>query len=332
MDVLSEVLDICRSERAVTARFALTAPWSLKSTGVTGAMIRMARGAPYWIQAQGMPPLRIEPGDLVMLPMGAPHVVASDLGVAPELFSRLIARHAEGPQDENPLVFSHGGGGEATEMFSALLWFSAYCRHSVFRILPPLIHIRASDLPLADCLAAAMQSLTLETLERRPGWRLSAARMGELLLVNILREHLGRESVSGDGWLRGLGDPAIAKAMVCMHREPQRGWSVESLASEAGMSRTRFSTRFKELVGETPIGYLTAHRMALAAQQMDAGALSSDRIAENAGYESPKVFARAFRRWSGYTPRAYLAQEALKKAGWQQQADHLGGKTLVEQG
>src|SRR2546427_2675989 len=64
MDVLSEVLDICRSERAVTARFALTAPWSLKSTGVTGAMIRMARGAPYWIQVEGMQPLRVEPGDL----------------------------------------------------------------------------------------------------------------------------------------------------------------------------------------------------------------------------------------------------------------------------
>ena len=71
MDVLSEVLDICRSERAVTARFALTAPWSLKSTGVTGAMIRMARGAPYWIQVEGMPALRVEPGDLVMLPLGA---------------------------------------------------------------------------------------------------------------------------------------------------------------------------------------------------------------------------------------------------------------------
>lgn len=325
MDVLSEVLDICRSERAVTARFALTAPWSLKSTGVTGAMIRMARGAPYWIQVEGMQPLRVEPGDLIMLPMGAAHVVASDLGTACELFSRLISRHAEGPQDENPLVFSHGGGGEATDMFSALLWFSAYCRHSVFRILPPLIHIRASDLPLADCLAATMQSLTLETLARRPGWRLSAARMGELLLVNILREHLAREAAVGEGWLRGLGDACIARAIVCMHREPQRSWSVETLAAEAGMSRTRFSMRFKQLVGATPIGYLTAHRMALAAQQMEAGGLSSARIAENAGYDSPKVFARAFRRWSGHTPKAYLAQEAAKRSGWQQQEGRIRG-------
>ncbi|MGE8451582.1 MAG: helix-turn-helix transcriptional regulator, partial [Pseudomonadales bacterium] len=153
---------------------------------------------------------------------------------------------------------------------------------------------------------------------RRPGWRLSAARMGELLLVNILREHLARETAIGEGWLRGLGDPAIARAIVGMHREPQRDWSVESLAAEAGMSRTRFSTRFKELVGTAPIAYLTAHRMALAAQQLEAG-LPSSRVAESAGYESPKVFARAFRRWCGLTPRAYLAREAGRTAGWPQQ-------------
>lgn len=319
MDALSEVLDICRSERAVTARFALTAPWSLHSAGVSGAMIRMARGQAYWLQVQGQPPVRVEPGDLVMLPLGAAHTVASDLGVVAEPFSRLIARHAEGARDENPLVFSHGGGGAATEMFSALVWFSAYCRHSVFRILPPLIHIREKDLPLADCLAAAMQSLTLETLSRRPGWRLSAARMGELLLVNILREHLARETAGSEGWLRGLGDPAIARAMVCMHREPRRSWSVQALAAEAGMSRTRFSTRFKQLVGAAPIAYLTGHRMALAAQQLESGQLSTSRIAENAGYESPKVFARAFRRWCGQTPKAYLAREAARTPGWQEQ-------------
>lgn len=327
MDTLSEVLDICRSERAVTARFALSAPWGLRSEGVSGAMIRMARGEPYWLRVDGMAPVRVEPGDLVMLPTGAPHTVASDLGVVPEPFSRMIARHAQGPKDENPLVFSHGGGGPGTDMFSALVWFSAYCRHSVFRILPPLIHVRERDLPLADCLAMAMESLTLETLARRPGWRLSAARMGELLLVNILREHLAHETAAGEGWLRGLGDPAIARAIVGMHRAPQRDWGVESLAAEAGMSRTRFSTRFKELVGAAPIAYLTAHRMALAAQQLEAG-LPSGRVAESAGYESPKVFARAFRRWCGLTPRAYLARETAQQAGWQQQARQMGEQGL----
>lgn len=313
MDVLSEVLDICRSERAVTARFALSAPWSLHSAGVSGALIRMSRGAPYWIAVQGEAPRRVEAGDLVMLPQGAPHTIASAPGLAPEPFSKLIAQHAEGPAGENPLVFSHGGGGAPTDMFTARVWFSAYCRHSVFRILPPLIHIREQELPIAGCLAQTMQALVMETLARRPGWRLSAGRMGELILVNILREHLARETAMGAGWLRGLGDPAIARAIMCMHREPQQDWSLASLAREAGMSRSRFSDQFRELVGATPIGYLTAHRMALAAEQIEAGRLHLSQIADEAGYGSEKVFARAFRRWSGLTPSAYLKRASQQK-------------------
>lgn len=314
MDTLSEILSVCRSERAVTAHFSLTAPWGLQSEGVSGAMIRMARGAPYWITLPGTAPVRVEPGDLVMLPLGAPHTLQSDPGVSTTPFAEVIAQKTVGLLDEKPLVFHHGDGGDATEMFSALLWFSAYCRHSVFKILPPLIHIRAHDLPIASTLATTMQSLTTETLDQRPGWRLSAGRMGELLLVNILREYLGTASAVGTGCLRGLSDPAIARAISGIHRAPQQVWTVQSLAREAGMSRSSFSERFKELVGDTPINYLSAHRMALAAEQLESSARPLQQIAEAAGYESDKVFARAFRRWSGLTPRAYLRRETEKRA------------------
>jgi len=313
VDVLSEVLAICRAERAVTARFSLRAPWSLRSEGLPGSMIRLSRGAPYWLCIEGAAPLRVESGDLVMLPQGAAHTLCSAPGVPAVPFSELIARHSEGPKDENPLVFSHGGDGEATEIFSALLWFSAYSRHVVLGMLPPLVHIRESDMPMAGCLATTMQSLIMETLDRRPGWRLSASRMGELLLVNILRERLGRMPAQDPGWLRGLSEPAIARVIMAIHRAPQQGWDVEQLAAEAAMSRSRFCARFKALVGETPIGYLTAHRMALAAEQLDAGLLPTVRIAEQAGYDSEKVFARGFKRWSGLTPSAYLRRERHRR-------------------
>jgi transcriptional regulator GlxA family with amidase domain len=143
----------------------------------------------------------------------------------------------------------------------------------------------------------------------RPGWRLSAARTGELLLVNLLRARLAAQPLVGEGWLRGISDPAIARAIMAMHRAPERDWDLAALAREAGLSRTRFSERFRELVGATPIGYLTAHRMALAAEALESGALPLARIAERAGYDSTKVFARAFRRWSGAAPSLWARRE-----------------------
>ena len=317
MDTLSDVLAVCRAERAVTARFTLGAPWALQSAGVPGAMIRLSRGAPCWIEVAGAAPVCVEAGDLLLLPTGEAHTLCSAPGVPATPFTQLIERHADGPKDENPLVFTHGGPGEQTELFSVLLWCSAYCRHSVFRLLPPLIHLRAAQLPLASCLATTMQSLILETLDRRPGWRLSAARMGELLLVNILREQLTRPmsvSAAPAGWLRGLGDPALAKAIQCIHAAPAQAWTVEQLAQAAGMSRSRFAEHFKERVGATPIAYLTEHRMALAAEQLEAGQLPGSRIAEQAGYESTRVFARAFQRWAGVTPSAFVQRERERRS------------------
>ncbi|RYF82733.1 MAG: AraC family transcriptional regulator, partial [Comamonadaceae bacterium] len=131
--------------------------------------------------------------------------------------------------------------------------------------------------------------------------------------VNILREQLGRPATASAGWLRGLGDPAIAKAIQCIHAAPADNWTVEQLAQASGMSRSRFAERFKECVGSSPIGYLTEHRMALAAEHLEAGQLPTSRIADQAGYESPRVFARAFQRWAGVTPSAFVQQERERR-------------------
>ncbi|HEX2547071.1 MAG TPA: AraC family transcriptional regulator, partial [Ramlibacter sp.] len=312
MDVLSDILAVCRSEHAAPARIALTAPWGLASTGVPGALVRFARGAPYWMEVQGEAPIQVAPGDLVLLPPMLPHRIVSQPGVPVATFDELIARHSDGPRDENPLVFALGGGGPGTELFSTQVWLSAYCRHTVLPLMQPFIHARAQDMVLAASLGALMESVTQECLARRPGWRLSAARMGELLLVNLLRAHLARHPAPGSGWLRGLADPGTARALQRMHRAPEQGWTLASLAREAGMSRTRFSERFRELVGTTPIGYLTAHRMALAAQALEEAAMPLARIAERAGYDSAKVFARAFRRWSGSPPSVWARREAQR--------------------
>lgn len=324
-DRLSEILSACRVERAVSARFALQAPWALRSDGLPGAMLRVSHGAPWWLLQDDLPPLRVHEGDLILLPHGSAHTLASSPEVAATRFAELIARHADGRRDEHPLAFHHGGHGAATQVDSVLLWFSAWSRHAVLRQLPPLIHLRRGAAPWLATLVPAMQALVGDTLARGPGWRAAAGRMGELAALQLVRDHLARAPRVGEGWLRGLQDPAIARALAAMHATPQRDWRLDTLAREAALSRSSFAERFRALVGETPIGYLTAHRMALAAEQIESGRLPLSRIAEAAGYESEKVFARAFRRWSGLPPTRWLQRERARRAALLAMEGDAGG-------
>lgn len=307
MDVLSEVLANCKAERAVTARFVLGSPFAYSSTGTEGALIRMSVGGGYWIAERGAAPIRVEPLDLVMLPHGTPHSISSAPGLIAEPIAPLVQRHTIGAHGDAPISLSAGGHAEPIELFSAHLWFSAFSRNTVLRILPTLIHVRVADLPATDTLSAMMHSLVDETLAQRPGWKVSALRMADLLLVHILRGHLADQAAVKASWLRGLTDPQIARAIMLIHRQPRDSWTVESLATAVGMSRSNFNEKFRDYVDDSPINYLTAHRMTMAATLLEAGGLPLARVAEQVGYASDKVLARAFTKWAGMTPRQYAS-------------------------
>ena len=304
-DGLSDVLADCRADRAVTARFGLAGPFALASTGVEGALIRMSTGGGYWIRVEGDAPRWIAPRDLVLLPLGSAHSVSSDPALPPEPIAALIAQHAVGKHGDAPLVFEAGTGAPRIELFSAHLWLSAYGRDTVMRLLPPLIHVADAASTSVGPLAAMMQSLVDETLAQQPGWKLSAARMADLLLVHILRAHLAQTGLQHAGWLRGLTDPSIARALAAIHRSPERAWSLDDLARVAGMSRTRFAARFRERIDVSPIQYVASHRLTLAADRLAQGGQRVSEVARQLGFTSDKVFARAFTRWAGVTPGAY---------------------------
>ncbi len=312
VDPLSDVLAICRAERAVTASFSLRAPWALASEGVPGTMIRIARGQPYWLQLPGLAPVQVLPGDLIVLPLGSPHVMASDLAVKPVAFSQMIERFAQGQKDENPLTFEHGGDGSEARIDSVLLWISAHCRHSILNLLPSMLHIPAAEAAPPAVLGSLLQTLITDSLARRAGWRLAAARLGELVLVHVLSNYFAAQQKTGEGWVQGLSDAQIAKAIAAIHGAPSQAWTLQTLAKTSAMSRSRFAEKFKALVGESPIAYLLQQRMAYAAQQLEAGT-PLVVIAEESGYESERVFARAFKRWCGMPPSAYQRNAQLMR-------------------
>ncbi|NML32950.1 AraC family transcriptional regulator [Paraburkholderia antibiotica] len=305
MDPVSDVLSDLRADRVVTGRFSLAAPWAFRKSAVTGAPFRICVGNPFFIVLQGMKPVRVEPDDFILLPHGHEHVMCSSLEVAPISFDTLMSNNGIQPRFDMPLSFSISGPGVISELYTGIIVFRDLERNPFLSMLPPLIHIRAGDTAIAPWLLNTLTSFIQESMAAQPGWSIAAARLADILFVHLLRAQLLNAGRSNKGWLRGMADWQIGKAMAMIHRDPRREWDVASLATEAGMSRSRFSARFVQLVGETPIAHLTAYRMYLAAGQLMLGKRRLVEVAESVGYSSDKAFNRAFRRWSGLPPRTY---------------------------
>lgn len=304
-DTLSRVLAACRSERATTARFELSAPWSLHSRGVDGLLIRLGVGEPYWLVPDGATPVQLHSGDIALLPHGGAHTVASDPTHPATPFRDLIEQHQHGRHGDHPITFTHGGGGAGTALYSLHVWVPAMVLRPLLGPLPSLIVLRQGDSPANALLALSMQGLVDETLHRRPGWQLSAARLSDLLLVHLLQQHLLTAPAQRGSWWQGLDDVRIATALERMHEAPGRRWTLDTLARACGLSRSVFCERFHALMGCPPMDYLARHRMAVATQLLRERRLSLWEVAETVGYGSDKAFARAFERHMGLTPSAY---------------------------
>lgn len=309
-DALSGVLATFRAERAVTARFTLHGPWALQSRGVEGVLIRMCTGAPYWLTVQGEAPVCLAPRDIALLPHGGAHTIASDPTLVPRPIAGLIQAHTVGAHGDHPIVFTHGEGGAATQLYTLHLWMPGRGLGAMLRALPALVVVRAQAAPGSGALALAMESLVDETIAQQPGWKLAAARMADLLLVQLLRAHLAAAPQVSSGWLRGMDDEHIAQALVALHEHPARPWTVDALAKAAGLSRTVFAERFHLLVGATPMGYLLAFRMTLATEMLRQRRRGVAQVAAAVGYGSDKAFVRAFARWAGETPAAWTRRQA----------------------
>ncbi|MFP3553286.1 AraC family transcriptional regulator [Paraburkholderia sp. SIMBA_049] len=303
-DLLSDILADLRADAVVTGRFTLSAPWAIRKPAVSGAPFRICSGTPFYLSVAGEPPVYVEPGDFVLLPHGHEHVMASSLEEQPVPFDSLMADKGIQPRFDTPLEFTAGGGGETSDLYTGIVVYRDIMRSPLFSVLPPLIHVRANDAAVAPWLASTLQTFIQESMTCQPGWAIAAARLADVLFVQLLRAHL-QSTANHTGWLRGLADPQIGRAMALIHRDPRREWSVASLAAAAGMSRSRFSARFVELVGDTPIGHLTSYRMYLASGELTNGKRKLIEIAERVGYSSEKAFSRAFHRWSGMAPRRY---------------------------
>jgi AraC-like DNA-binding protein len=147
-----------------------------------------------------------------------------------------------------------------------------------------------------------VQFALAESKQPRMGGECVLGRLSELMFVDVVRRYLETLPADRTDWLAGLRDPFVGRALTAFHRNPARAWTIESLARNAGLSRSGLAERFTQFVGQPPMQYLTSWRMQLAANQLLSGMESVAAIASRVGYESEAAFSRAFKKAVGTPP------------------------------
>jgi AraC-like DNA-binding protein len=159
-------------------------------------------------------------------------------------------------------------------------------------------------------LEASVRYALVEARSPRPGGEGVLAKLAEVLFIEVLRLYMNEQTTGRTGWLAGVGDRIVGGALHALHKEPARAWTLEELAREADTSRSVLAERFQQLVGSSPMAYLTQWRMLLAANLLARSNAPMARIAEDVGYQTDTAFSRAFRRAYGAPPAAWRKRQA----------------------
>jgi AraC-like DNA-binding protein len=303
-DVLTDVLQTLHLQGRVFCSSQLSAPWALSLPASDFAHFHVIERGGAWLRLTGEKQWHAAAsGDLLIVPHGQGHVLSDSPHTKPVPMLRLL----KGSQAARHLM-QHGGGGAPTQMLCGSFRFESRGQHPLLSVLPPLLHIKSGHGQMAEWLQMTLRLLTTEMQNSRPGSETLVTRLLDIIFVQALRTWIESLPPEQNGWLSALRDPKIGTALGLMHREPQRTWSVESLASEVAMSRSPFAARFTALVGEPPLAYLTGWRMHLAETLLMRDGLNVSEVAGRIGYESEAAFSKAFKRYFGQSPLAHRRQ------------------------
>jgi AraC-like DNA-binding protein len=301
VDTLTDVLTLAAVQGSVAASVAGGGDWGLRLDAVPGAAFHAVTAGLAYLVLDGRPPLQLLPGDLVLLPSGARHVLAGtpDAPVRPFDHARAEAALEEGGE------LAVGEQPATTRILCASYHHDPAATLATFSLLPDVMHITALVAPQA--LRTSLQLLADELRHPGPGSRAVLDHVVNILLIQLLRTWIADRDMSErpPSWLRGLADPITREALAALHAKPADAWTVDTLASQVGVSRATLGRRFTSEVGLAPRDYLTTWRMEVAAQRLRTADDPIGAIARSVGYTSEYAFNRAFTRRHGLPPGRY---------------------------
>jgi AraC-like DNA-binding protein len=308
MDLLSDILDSLSLQGQFYFRTCFNSPWSIGVPNYASAIrFHYAVQGECWVRAGDEAPIHLRQGDLVLVPAGAAHALSDTPERKPVELERVMADndYSGGP------VFRVGGGCEnaATQLMCGHFTFADGSDHPLLRSLPSLLHVSASIRRSTFWLDEALRLMARQMADDNPGSMAVVRRMSEIIFIETVRS-CGSQSQQLSGLMEALSDPKISRAIEAMHRDVATHWTVEALAGEAAMSRSRFAARFQELVGCGPLTYLAEWRLQKACALLREGKITIQEVAGRIGYQSPAAFTRAFANMFGESPTSFRSRLA----------------------
>jgi len=322
MDALSDVLKTVRLTGAIFFDCSAQAPWVAEQPPREMILKKILAGAEHLIAYHlvvagrcyasliGGEPMLVEAGELLVFPHGDPHVLSSSPGMRADPSA---AGSFDAANDgQMPLIVNYGSDAAAEAKFiCGYLACDARPFNPLIESLPKVITIRwqGGD---AGWLGDFARVAKAESTSKRRGGESVLAKLSELMFIEVLRRYLEDLPPERTGWLAGLRDPVIGKALSLMHGAPERNWTIEELARGAGVSRSVLAERFSLLVGIPPMQYLANWRMQIAWGLLRSGANIASVAAET-GYGSEAAFSRAFKKVVGMSPSAWRRSDGMAK-------------------
>jgi AraC-like DNA-binding protein len=320
MDVLSEVLKAVKLDGAMFYNAEFSAPWCNRSPASSVVAPYLAsesrhviiyhlltEGRGYAYVEGDERRVKLDAGDIVIFPHGDPHVMGNGSPVKP--FDNELELQRIMSNGLNAL--RAGGGGEVTKYICGYMICDPQLSQMFLGGLPKVFTVNIRNDAAGQWLENSIRYSVGNASRSMPGGSAVLAKLSEVLFVETLRRYIAVLPAEQKGWLAGVRDPEVGKALALLHRNPAHPWTIAALASQAGISRSVLAERFRRYLSETPIAYLTRSRLQLGAQMLRSTSSSVAQIAVEVGYESEPAFNRAFKREFGLPPARFRTESKL---------------------
>jgi len=299
IDPLGEVLHLLRLTGTLYSRADLTAPWAIDLPAFQDCMMfHVVTAGQCWLFVDDEEPRLLQQGSLALVPHGNGHSIRRSPDDKPVPLFDIPVEQISNRYE----IMNYGGGGELTQLTCGVVRFDHVAGKQLMELLPRVLQINSWSNDEGNWLQSTLRFIAHEARTLQPGGETVITHLADILIIQAIRSWINSAPEAKQGWLAALRDSHVGQALALIHREPEKNWTVASLAKAVGMSRSGFSARFTNLLGESVMRYLTHWRMQLAHQQLQQTTDSLSILADRTGYQSEAAFCRAFKRVFGVSP------------------------------